>query len=523
MKSITAKELKSLIEMDPSWARTLTEPIEITTYANLNNSKITHLSPYLHFSGKDKDGNAASFRGCTGLEVAEGVFDGFVDFGVDYDELELNLETKGGNEDTIDVIDQTRPEAQTPKEKELKEYKRGPEEDPEEDPEEEPEDIIELPYACPVGLKKIGDFKVLRPNNKGEAVDFSGALKLTTYEGTYPGHITIGHNDLLRWMREMSGGTEREKIVIKDLIITGENNKGLSCTIQNAIVPKLTGRFKSAIRLVGSEVGNFGISQSPNKEENELEIQPNLAGTKIELKNNSYPSTIKTIGFAKDFPFEAHELSLPRLSTKKEGDPLTELRDMLKIKKAMFTREEPLSPNDPWQKQIKRYTVRSIAQCLQADDLLKREGHKATSKTRLSKILKTSAIIATILGSFAINTISEIGKEIRENTIVEPTALHIQDLTTTKINQALIKKISSAGIENKERTESKEPSPSSQNAVLNVIIKDLEGDQALKITNNTTECQNPENCCHATENKPQGKAKKKSAPLMDQGISLASL
>lgn len=462
MKSLTAKEFKEIIKNDPSWAKSLQEPVEIRTYINLDNSNITHLSPFLRFTGRDKDGNVASFKGCSKLQVAEGTFDGFVDFGVNYDELELNLQAEGGNQDDLAILNEPvskkdeldpKNQTQTPNGdiKENKKYRQEARE----------EEIIELPYACPVGIKSIGNLNILRPNNKGYAVDFTGCIYLKEYTGKYPGHVDIGHNDLLRWLRETSGGPEREQITIKNLEINGENNKGLACTIHNSLINKLTGKYDSAIRLIGSEVARFGrteeskvneikrlkdkgVDLSRTKDENplpiELYIKPNVTGTKIELKNNSYPSTINVIGFAKDFPFEAHELELPRTSSKKNGDPLTELRDMLKIKKAMLTTEPPQNTSDPWHKQIKRFTVRTLAQCLQADDILKKQGHQAASKPRLSNILKSSILIATIVASFGFDTLSEVGKKIRENLIINPTAEQLQDFTSQNINKELIKK-----------------------------------------------------------------------------------
>ena len=43
-------------------------------------SPISHLSPYLHFTGRDENGKCANFVMCENLSVAEGVFGGEVDF-----------------------------------------------------------------------------------------------------------------------------------------------------------------------------------------------------------------------------------------------------------------------------------------------------------------------------------------------------------------------------------------------------------------------------------------------------------
>jgi len=542
MRSISAKQFKEFVNDDPAWANKLKGPVEIRTYANMDNSGITHLSPFLLFSGRDNEGNVASFKGCSKLKKAEGNFDGFVDFGVNYDEIELNLEAQGGNQDNIDILDDNTVEPKTPQ--------NTPQN-------EEKEDLIDIPYACPVGLKEIGDFKILRPNNKGNAVDFTGAIELKVYRGSYPGHINIGHNDLLRWTREMSGGTERERIRLENLEVTGENNKGLACTINNSLISRLEGHYSSAIRLVGTEVGTFGTPRLETKEGGvgevgevgELDITPNLAGTKIELKNNSYPSTIKVIGFAKEFPFEAHEVGLPRTSTKKGGDPLTELRDMLKIKKAMLTKESPKNYTDPWHKQIKRTAVRTIAQCLQADDILKKEGHPASSKTRLSKILKTSAVIATVIASFSYNTLQEIGKEIKENVIIEPTAAQLQDYAYSKgVNKDMIKKLPITTslkevtrgnnqanqpdqTDQTNQTNQTQPSENKEDAPLEIIIN-KEG-KTIQLTNssiNSPKCQSEHDCCHlqpiSTSTDPKNKKTKNDKKMKyygDNSMGLASL
>jgi len=432
MRSISAKQFKEFIEKDPAWASKLTGPVDIRTYANMDNTGITHLSPMLHFSGRDENGNVASFKGCSKLEVAEGTFRGFVDFGVSYDEIDLSLNAEGNSEESLDDIDRpstnnvkndTREEPQ-----EYEEYKGNE------------EDIINFPYATPVGIKRVGELYILEPNTKGCAVDFTGCAFLKEYRGIYPGHIEIGHHDLLKWARDITGEADTQEIEIKDLEVRGENNKGFACTIHNSTLKCLKGKYESAIRIIGTNIQNFGSAE-------ELTIKPNATGTKIELKHNQSPSTIEVKCFAEDFPFEAHEISLPRPSTKKEGDPLSELRDVLKIKKALLSRENPKNADDPWHKQLKRYTVRSIAQCLKADDILKKEGHQASSRPRLKKIVKASALIATIFASLAI----DIGKEIKDNTLIEPTAQGLQEMTSQHLNKKTLEKFSPKEIERRKR------------------------------------------------------------------------
>ena len=77
---ITGREFENCINIDPSCCKDLKEPLEITTYVDLADSKITHLSPLVNFSGRDMFKNTASFRNCKNLKVATGTFSGSVDF-----------------------------------------------------------------------------------------------------------------------------------------------------------------------------------------------------------------------------------------------------------------------------------------------------------------------------------------------------------------------------------------------------------------------------------------------------------
>jgi hypothetical protein len=74
MESITAKELKEAVELDPAWASKLKEPVMVTDICSMVGSSISHLSPLLHFQRQ------VSFRGCENLKRAEGNFEEFVDF-----------------------------------------------------------------------------------------------------------------------------------------------------------------------------------------------------------------------------------------------------------------------------------------------------------------------------------------------------------------------------------------------------------------------------------------------------------
>ena len=80
MKQITGEEFKRLIKKDPSWCKNLKEPLEITSYVNMEGNPITHLSPLITFSGENYSGWAADFYGCKNLKVATGTFLGGVWF-----------------------------------------------------------------------------------------------------------------------------------------------------------------------------------------------------------------------------------------------------------------------------------------------------------------------------------------------------------------------------------------------------------------------------------------------------------
>jgi hypothetical protein len=69
-----------MIMENPSVFEHWETPLEITGYVNCQNSPITHLSPHLTFSGKNEDGDTASFLNCPNLKVATGNYPGFVIF-----------------------------------------------------------------------------------------------------------------------------------------------------------------------------------------------------------------------------------------------------------------------------------------------------------------------------------------------------------------------------------------------------------------------------------------------------------
>jgi hypothetical protein len=80
MIKMPVKEFKNIILGEPDWASRLKEATYITEYCDLRGSRITHLSPLLHFQGRNKEGSVACFSSCENLLVAEGNFYGHVEF-----------------------------------------------------------------------------------------------------------------------------------------------------------------------------------------------------------------------------------------------------------------------------------------------------------------------------------------------------------------------------------------------------------------------------------------------------------
>ena len=100
---MTGKEFVDSINKNPSWCASLKNPLEVTTFADLYGSLITHLSPLITFSGRDASGNSADLSYCENLKVATGTFNGFISFvnsGVEKIE-KLNITGASINGDSI--------------------------------------------------------------------------------------------------------------------------------------------------------------------------------------------------------------------------------------------------------------------------------------------------------------------------------------------------------------------------------------------------------------------------------------
>jgi len=80
LERISAEEFKRRVKENPAWAKNLAHPVIVYEYANMRGSNIEYLSRWLRFSGKDPDGECASFIDCKNLINAEGTYDGSVDF-----------------------------------------------------------------------------------------------------------------------------------------------------------------------------------------------------------------------------------------------------------------------------------------------------------------------------------------------------------------------------------------------------------------------------------------------------------
>jgi hypothetical protein len=172
MKQITARQFKAFIKQNPSWCETLTEPVEITTYCNMSYSNITHLSPLLTFSGRNKYyGNAANFHGCDNLRIATGTYLGRVDFsysGVnEIKNLVVSAPNKYGWAANFHGCENLKIATGT--------YSG----------------FVDFALS---GVEEIKDLVVSTPDLSGYAASFYGCKNLRVATGTYPGHVDFVHS-----------------------------------------------------------------------------------------------------------------------------------------------------------------------------------------------------------------------------------------------------------------------------------------------------------------------------------------
>lgn len=172
MHQITSDQFKEAVKMDPAWASKLTEPVEITGWCDMSNSKITHLSPLLRFkpnADELKNGGevAIAFDNCRHLKKIEGTF---------YDEVSF---IDCGAEEIGELEVHAGPDGMTA-------HFNG---------------CTNLKVArgtfhggvtfSHTGVEKIDteNLHVTRPDADGVAVKFSYCKKLKVLEGDYPGSV----------------------------------------------------------------------------------------------------------------------------------------------------------------------------------------------------------------------------------------------------------------------------------------------------------------------------------------------
>jgi hypothetical protein len=91
-----------MITENPSVFKDWNTPLEITEFVDCcRDLKLTHLSPYLTFSGKNEDGVSADFSHCPKLKIATGTFHGTVWFNESAIETIENLEVKGTDDNGV--------------------------------------------------------------------------------------------------------------------------------------------------------------------------------------------------------------------------------------------------------------------------------------------------------------------------------------------------------------------------------------------------------------------------------------
>ena len=166
MKQLLTAEFNAKITHDPAWAATLTEPVEILDYCNMNFSPITHLSPLLRFTGRNEDGDVASFEQCENLKVAEGTFHGSVNFQwaaiEKIGELIITRTNRAGYAANFDYCKSLKVASGT---------FPGP---------------ATFDHA---GIEKIDNLNILESSASGHAASFRECEELKIAEGTYPGYV----------------------------------------------------------------------------------------------------------------------------------------------------------------------------------------------------------------------------------------------------------------------------------------------------------------------------------------------
>ena len=235
MHKITSEQFKQAVELDPAWASKLTEPVEITDYCDMKESKITHLSPLLHFTGRDESGHVADFWGCGDLKVAEGNYSGLVWF------------SSSGVEQIGDLV-VTHPDEKGVAAGFLEcEFLR----------------VARGSYAGYVTFARSGiqriereNLRISQANTSGWAADFTGCCFLRVAEGDFPGRVSFVNSLIDR---------------IENLNVSLPDSEGNACSFEYCSKLKIAeGRFHGHVNFseTGIEkIGNLVITR-PNDDGN---------------------------------------------------------------------------------------------------------------------------------------------------------------------------------------------------------------------------------------------------------------
>lgn len=233
MKKFTSKQFKQAVDLDPAWASKLIEPVEIIDCCDMMASKITHLSPFLHFTGRDNLGRAAKFRGCEALKVAEGKYSGAVCFHSSGVEQIGDLVVTHPNKDGF---------AASFHECKSLSVARG-------------SFAGYVKFSCS-GIQRIDrdNLHILQANHLGFAANFRGCDFLQVAEGDYPGFVTFEDSAIER---------------IANLNVTQPDRNGNACNFELCSKLKIAeGRYNGHVNFFDSgieKIGNLVISRPNNK------------------------------------------------------------------------------------------------------------------------------------------------------------------------------------------------------------------------------------------------------------------
>jgi hypothetical protein len=267
MQKISYAQFRKAVVMDPAWASTLKEPVEITEFANMDHSGIWNLSPLLHFTGRNSAGEVASFEKCENLKVAEGNFHGFVNF-------------EGAAIEKIGKLKILKPDnhGEAASFRQCVQLK-----------------IAEGIYPGHVifqesGIQKIGNLIVKGFNDFGESANLSQCPELKEACGTFAGFVTFSESGIetigdlkagrmntdgisaqflyCDKLKEAAGtfagavvfyGSSIERIDPKRLIITGTDGEGIAANfVQCEKLKKIEGTFPGLVLCNHSDIEEFG-------------------------------------------------------------------------------------------------------------------------------------------------------------------------------------------------------------------------------------------------------------------------